>query len=179
MLSEQSAALITSQMLAPQVMAPPWPSGPCLHTRLPCRCTPGRSASGAARRDAARAFTRLAGNVTAPPYKPAGRGLFSPAAASAAPQRGTQRGAHAAAEGQGLLLGELARRWQAISRASVHASTGLWAALGLPPLVHNIASLAAGQTGALVDQGWLVRAAPLGTAQTLLLQQYNRTVNKQ
>jgi hypothetical protein len=48
----------------------------------------------------------------------------------------------------------------------VHASTGLWAALSLPPLVHNVVNLAAGQTGALVDQGWLVRAAPRRTAQT-------------
>ncbi len=158
--------MIISQTRALQVMAPPWPSGPCLHTRLPCRCTPGRSASGAARRDAARAFTRLAGNMTAPPSKPAGRGLFSPAATSAASNLATQRGARAAAGGRAPLLGELARHWQAISRASVHASTGLWAALGLPPLVHNVANLAAGQTGALVDQGWLVRAAPLGPAQT-------------
>ena len=57
---------------------------------------------------------------------------------------------------QHLVTVDLPSRWHAFTKASVNASTGLWAALGVPPLLHNLQSLSAGQTGAIVDQGWLV-----------------------
>lgn len=57
---------------------------------------------------------------------------------------------------QHLVTVDLPSRWHAFTKASVNASTGLWAALGVPPLLHNLQSLSAGQTAAVVDQGWLV-----------------------
>ena len=78
---------------------------------------------------------------------------------AAVSRRAPQACAGLAAGDQGLGRLGLAERWQAASRASVYASTCLWAALTVPPLAHNLRALAAGQAAAVVDLGWLVRAS--------------------
>ena len=111
-------------------LARPQPVGPCLPTRLL----------------AVRAVPRL---------------RCSPSWCSAHPtvsERALQACTRLEADARGLGALGLAERWQAASRTSVHLSTGLWAALSVPPLAHNLRVLAAGQTAAVVNQGWLVQA---------------------
>ena len=73
-------------------------------------------------------------------------------------ERALQACARLAEGARGLGALGLAERWQAASRATVHASTGLWVAQSVPPLAHNLRALAAGQAALVVDQGWLVQS---------------------